>query len=390
MTQFKIMHIGDSHLRDAQFARRDRSADFYQSLVFCIKYAHDNKLDCIIHTGDIIDQTRPSSNVIQQIREINELLKQLDMTMYVISGNHDATKPHWIDVIRDRADTGPGMRLIDNQAVELYPGSLPEPKFEAGMPRNTLRIHGLPFMSKDMLLDVLPKCEADVVMWHGTVEEFIGFPSETAVTMDELVTNMNKRTKLLALGDIHVTEFFEEADKVIGYCGSTEFCNADKDKTEKFAVIHTFNGNSIDNALEYAGRENVAIPTREIIAIRVMGETDMESAIQLIRNSRTENPIVFCKFNIEMRDAVARLKRVLKSDKAIFRSKPFAAPKTPGSNQEVDVESMTISDFLYMFLPENSDAYEMAEKLLNPKIHVLDTIDEFIEAREKLIESNGN
>lgn len=385
--EYKLMHIGDSHLRDAQFARRDRSQDFFQALMWCIDYAATNDIDAIMHTGDIIDQTRPSSNVIKQLRVINERLKELQLTMFVISGNHDATKPHWIDVIRDREDTGPGIRLIDNQQVELYPGKLPEPKFEMGMPRTTLKIHGLPFMSKDQLLEILPECEADVVMWHGTVEEFIGFPSETAVRMDELVINMHQRTKLLALGDIHVTEFFEEAGKVVGYCGSTEFCNADRDKTDKFAVIHTFAG---DGELEYQGRENIPIPTREIIAVRVMGEDDMESAIQLIRNSRTENPIVFCKFNIEMKDAVGRLKRVLKSDKAIFRSKPFAVPRAPTGNQEVDVDEMDIADFLYMFLPENSDTYEMAEKLLNPKIHVLDTIDEFIEAREKQIEENGN
>lgn len=365
----KIMHIGDSHLRDAQFARRDRSQDFFNAVVQCINKAHERGITTILHTGDLIDQSRPSSNVIRQVRTLNEKLKGFGITMYTISGNHDATEPHWIDVIRDRQDTGTGIRLVDNQAFDV----------------NGVQVFALPHMSRENLANVAGLHECHVLMWHGPVKEFCAYPTETAITKEELFQAVHPQVQLIALGDIHTTEFSQlhpDTGCTMGYCGSTELCSSNE-PLEKFAVVHSFSVE--DSQVRYTEREAIPLKTRQVIPIKIAGESDVESAIKLITDAEDEAPIVFLKYSPEISDCIARVKRSLKSDRAILRVKPFKVTHAPKSSDVSLDEDTSPSDFLYLFVPKDSDLYDVGVKLLNPKNHVLDTLDEFIEKREALI-----
>lgn len=84
----KLLFFTDTHIRSTN--PRNRIDDFYKSTIDKLKeirdYANDNKVDYVIHGGDLFD--RPDS-AIKPTSEVGKILSSFHMPIFIVAGNHD-------------------------------------------------------------------------------------------------------------------------------------------------------------------------------------------------------------------------------------------------------------------------------------------------------------
>lgn len=94
----QIIHFSDTHLGFNDLDILDdnninqREADFYDAFSQVVSYIKNNKVDYIIHTGDLFHRSSPSNRAItfalKAIKEINDL----NIPFILIAGNHSTPK----------------------------------------------------------------------------------------------------------------------------------------------------------------------------------------------------------------------------------------------------------------------------------------------------------
>jgi predicted phosphodiesterase len=95
----KVFHISDSHLTHSQYGHEWRSEVVFEGLRSAILEAVRVGADIIVHSGDLLDSSRPTAKVIQQVMEIDALLKGHAMEMLTVTGNHDLSSPTWLGAL---------------------------------------------------------------------------------------------------------------------------------------------------------------------------------------------------------------------------------------------------------------------------------------------------
>lgn len=84
----RLLFFTDTHIRSSN--PRNRLDDFYASTLEKLEeikdYANENKVDYILHGGDLFD--RPDS-AIKPTSEVGKILSSFNMPIYIVAGNHD-------------------------------------------------------------------------------------------------------------------------------------------------------------------------------------------------------------------------------------------------------------------------------------------------------------
>lgn len=304
----KIAHIADCHLRQRQYGYPQRGEDFLKGILSAITTAHEQGADIILVAGDMLDSTNPGAAVcIDQLDEIQSVLKELKFRMYITSGNHDKTYPHWCSRFNKffSEDTG-GMRVIDNDMITISKGDI------------SLSIYGLPFMSDNEFRDSIEELpKADILVWHAAIKEFTGYPTDNAISCAEL--NCGK-WKLVAMGDQHIHKYLKEGDTTIAYPGSTELCSTSED-FEKQLLMYTWTSND-DFKID-----SIPFTTRKKQQFVVKTEKELDKAI----SEFDESSIIFIKYAKEIPNASFKINKALKSTN-IARLIPLTSTKKNGSD----------------------------------------------------------
>lgn len=84
----KLLFFTDTHIRMSK--PRNRLDDFYETTLKKLEeiknYANENKIDYVLHGGDLFD--RPDS-AIKPTSEVGKILSSFNMPIYIVAGNHD-------------------------------------------------------------------------------------------------------------------------------------------------------------------------------------------------------------------------------------------------------------------------------------------------------------
>ncbi len=84
----KLLFFTDTHIRSSN--PKNRLDNFYESTLLKLEeirnYANDNKVDFVLHGGDLFD--RPDS-AIKPTSEVGKILASFNMPIYIVAGNHD-------------------------------------------------------------------------------------------------------------------------------------------------------------------------------------------------------------------------------------------------------------------------------------------------------------
>ena len=96
---FTCMHFSDSHLGFSDFEIYDeqtkfnlREEDVYNAFAQVIDYAISNKVDFLIHSGDIFHRSTPQNRALVFLTDQLLKLEKAQIPIYIIAGNHDFPK----------------------------------------------------------------------------------------------------------------------------------------------------------------------------------------------------------------------------------------------------------------------------------------------------------
>ena len=364
----KLFHISDSHLRDLQYSRKARSVDFLHGFLAAIDKAAELQVDYVVHTGDIFNSKRPSSNMFDQLREINRRLISHGLQMITISGNHDKTKPAWFKQV-DNTDSTVGIKCIDNSEFTIHsPDNTLQLTFKnpAATTAEQLRVW---FASEDST--------CDVVLWHGMVKEFCGFPVDGTFELAEFPVN---KYRAIMLGDIHVTQTELLADGTpVSYPGSTELCELGE-PFEKFGLLYEF-GQS-----RFPIITAVPFETRPVFRLSVTKEEQLIPVLEELKKLAASGvkPIVGYYYSAKVGEVLKKAREVFGADDGILRPVPIVedAPLDAPAVTSEQVK-LTLTDLIAEFFFASTDpVYELAVALTNPGIVDVETeASAFIDAK---------
>ena len=338
----RLLLASDSHLRDRQYNRSDRGKDFVESLFRILKIAQAKDAEAILHGGDLLDGTRPSPWLAGQLLRFHNALKQANIPFLVVSGNHDKTMPHWVEVLGEDSSSGGGMRLIDNTMTTLPSG---------------VRVWGIPFMPKDQLREALANApECDVLVSHFTYDKFASFPGADLITEADFTSKF----QVALIGDIHVTQghLLQNGAQIISP-GSTELCSA-SEPLEKFVTELVFDK---DQVLEHVDMR-IPLPTRKVLTYRIDNDADLQDVVEKLHLNKEGDPIVFVKYNPDVPDVPKRLKTVIDTDRAILRMGFTERFQAPAGGAGVQITDKKPVDFLGEFVSPGTPMYAASEQIL--------------------------
>jgi DNA repair exonuclease SbcCD nuclease subunit len=357
-----ILLSADNHLRSSQYNRASRGADFAAAFEDLVNTGIARRVSCILIAGDLIDSRRPSPDIIQFLRHIDAKLVAAGIPMYVTSGNHDLTDPHWAslvsDGLRDR-----GISIIDNQLITI--------------PGTDITIYGQPFVPKEKFLEIkntLPA--ADILMFHCMTHEMTPFKAESAFSCENDLPWQKYR--VIAIGDIHIQDQWTAPNgSVVLQPGSSELCSS-AEPFEKTAYLFSYARPGGAYQIE-----TVPIKTRKVLKFLCTTEQEVEEAIQSAEQWRKEVPLIFVKFDPKLTGVPQRFASRFDPTQFILRMEPMSGKITQGIQLGADVrDDLKLVDFLDKFITPGSRQSELARALLDPQAQVAELVDRFVIERQ--------
>ena len=266
----KFAHLADTHLGYRQFGLVEREKDFYEVFEKVIDRIIEEKVDFVIHSGDLFETARPSPNALLVFQKGLLKLKGAGIPMYAIAGNHDmvmrkgAIPPQ---VIFKRL----GLKVISPINTNYTHGDI----FIAGLPyypSSQVRV------LKSKLADLSKKAadyEKSILVLHQGIDKYFGHNYELEI--GEIPDNFD----YYALGHIHkyVNDKFGKGNLV--YPGSAEIWKTselpDYQENGKGFVVVDFEGPK-----PIVKRVKVDMP-REFIT-KIIDYSDLEKDILSIKD----------------------------------------------------------------------------------------------------------
>lgn len=86
----RFAHLSDSHLGYRQFGILEREQDFYDVFARNIDKIIEMDVDFVIHSGDLFENNRPSTESLLAFQKALLRLKEAKIPIYAIAGNHDS------------------------------------------------------------------------------------------------------------------------------------------------------------------------------------------------------------------------------------------------------------------------------------------------------------
>lgn len=338
----KIAHIADSHLRQRQYGSYDRGYDFLKGLLSAIDKAHEKECKYILHSGDLLDSINPGAPVcIDQLNTIQDLLQKYRMSMFVISGNHDNVVPNWCSRFNKYYSVENGGILTCNYKKIIMEDNGVQ-----------VSVYGIPFTDIDSLKKAISEApEADILMWHGIVKEFVWYPIDNAISLEDFDID---KWKLLALGDQHehVIKKSKSGKITATYPGSTELCSASED-IKKRMFVYDFNNNGTFTM------ESVPFETRKVQKFVVTTAEDLQKAIK----SFDPGALIFITYQSDIPGALSSIQRAVtedtiiralampNSDIAVTKDLVTSGIKTIGEFLHENIEKMVSKDIAGRIFP---------------------------------------
>ena len=188
----KFAHLADTHLGYRQFGLIEREKDFYEVFEKVIDKIIEEKVDFVIHSGDLFETARPSPNALLAFQKGLLKLKGAGIPMYAIAGNHDV-------VMRKGA--------IPPQVIFKKLGLKVISPINTNYMHGDIFIAGLPYypssqskVLKSKLSELSKKAanhEKSILVLHQGIDKYFGYQYELEI--GEVPDNFN----YYAMGHIH-------------------------------------------------------------------------------------------------------------------------------------------------------------------------------------------
>lgn len=358
----RIAHISDTHLGYRQYNLDERENDFYDAFNEAIDKALEERVDLLIHSGDLFDSPTPP---IKALYTFKNALRRIEGRVKVVTvlGEHDTPKrrgmpPH---KLFDVPVLGVG-RLEWIEVDDVLIAGISNLK---GARTDILKTELMKFDS------IAEKYRNSVLVAHQAIERYL--PFEGAYELRE--GDLPRRASYYAFGHIHSRVLERFAGGWIAYSGSTEIVKSDEisawnKRGKGFYVV------DLDGDVEI---HEVNLDIRPQFEV----EVDVEGIEALLEYTKIpKKPIIHVTVkgeNINRPKAIERIEEILKGKVLLYRPKfqETSQKKVEMPKGEVNLRAM-FSEYLgdenlsklalelYELLAEDnvSDAIRTAESFL--------------------------
>ncbi len=209
----RFMHLSDTHLGNREYMMDFREEDFYEAFHEAIGIAVEEKVDFVVHSGDLFDTWGPSNRALSELKDSMLLLSENKIPVYAVMGEHD--RPRRVDYPASRIFDHLGLKLLGADALESFVDEK-SGVFIAGISnmKGSRRENLVPMYVQ---ADTLAKEHSNsVLISHQGVSGFT-VPEDVQVEESQLPRNFG----YLAFGHVHVSALREKPFP-FAYAGSTE------------------------------------------------------------------------------------------------------------------------------------------------------------------------
>ena len=193
----RFAHLSDSHLGYKQYGIDEREQDFYDVFEKTIDKIIELDVDFVIHSGDLFEQARPSTNSMLVFQKGLIKLNNAGIPLYIIAGNHDSVL---------RKNVKPPIVLFEELGLNII-------KYDQAFVEKDILICGIQYVPKsqkralfrnlEKMSELSEKHEKSILVLHQGISKYL--PEDAyELELDDLPENFN----YYALGHIH--DFFEE------------------------------------------------------------------------------------------------------------------------------------------------------------------------------------
>lgn len=217
----RIAHLADTHLGYRQYNLEEREKDIYDVLEEIGDKIIEEKVDIVIHSGDLFDSSRPTT---QTYYVFKNFLKRLNgkTKFFAVLGDHDRPKargmaPH---------------KLFDDQIQTLGVAGTAERK-AVKINGERILIVGISNLSRSyspLLVDELKKLEKieqtcpRILVMHQAIDQFLPFEGAWEIAF----TSLPKTFDYYAMGHLHTRIKASCGEGELAYPGSSEIIKNDE------------------------------------------------------------------------------------------------------------------------------------------------------------------
>ncbi len=286
----KFLHISDTHLGYNQYGLVERGRDFFDAFNEAVDIAVEKKVDFIIHTGDFFHSSRPPNRILVESMEILKRLKERNIPLFTISGNHDRGVN-----VRDLSPLNVletvGLKLVDQKVFE-YEGVF---------------ISGIKYISKaglrhlgglrDSISRLLDQTGDGfkILMLHQ--EFYPQFPESQLYLQEEIVEGFD----YIGIGHFHISQDpFETNGAKVVYPGSTEYTAYHEAEEKKKKGVYLIEVNEVINC-EFIPLKSI----RPFLSVKVNDENflkeieNLKGKIEHLRDTSEKPPVLIIKGNLK-------------------------------------------------------------------------------------------
>lgn len=266
----KFAHLADSHLGYRQYGLLEREQDFYDVFDKCVDKIIEEKCDFVIHSGDLFDKSQPSPNALLRFQKSFFRLKEANIPVYAIAGNHDSVRKKGVIppqvLFRDL-----GLILLSpNHPMDSYNGVL-----ICGMPYVTKSNKSVLREAYKLFEEEANKYVTSILVAHQGIDKYLPFNPELEI--GDLPDNFD----YYAMGHIHnyINDAYGKGRLV--YPGSSEISKSDEvldynKKGKGFAIVELTDGEPL------VKRVTVDLPRKFIKT--TINYDDLDKKLSLIKN----------------------------------------------------------------------------------------------------------
>ena len=285
----RVAHISDNHLGYFQYRLNERREDFLKAFREAVRRAIEERVDFIIHTGDLFESYHPDVSTISEAISVFKEIKDAGIPVFSITGNHDR-------VLR-RGYSPPHRILKDLDLIELIDpaGDLNyEGVYIAGMryfPKTYMKGIKERFFSK--FSENAQRADFSIFMFHQGLDQYLYYDYAYELNISDLPEGFN----YYAGGHIHAFIRTNFKGGILSYAGSTEF----RSKREVKAGRRGFNIFNLETGeLQRVELQNL----REFFVVETDEERAPEELRELLEKVKDcrEKPVVLVDYSYKNSD----------------------------------------------------------------------------------------
>lgn len=218
-----FIHVSDTHLGASNFKLKEREDDFINAFKKVITYALKEKVEFVIHSGDLFDKGRPTNRIL--LSAINQLkrLRRAGIPFFTIPGSHDMSVDGTFITVLEKVGLLRNVAKPENFVKEG------EYFLMKGEEVNNAVIYGLPGRRDNInaMYEVIKPAPANnkfkIFLFHHIISDVKDANNFADIPINSLPKGMD----YYAGGHWHEHENFTYEGKPLIYPGSTEYGDVD-------------------------------------------------------------------------------------------------------------------------------------------------------------------